>query len=250
MTEFYLIMFAIGIVVGFINIAAAGGSLISLPLLIFFGVPSTMANGTNRIAVFIQNLGALFEFYKQKMFEWRLCLKLAVPTIVGAILGSMLAIDLPEEWFDRILAIVIVVVLLLILFKPHQKVKRKQVEINAPRMALLMLAFFFIGFYGGFIQAGVGFLIIASLTLLAGNMTLAQMHSVKTLIISIYLVFSIALFVGNSQIDWGFAVALSAGSLIGGWLGSKFALKVSEKWLKYFMIVIIGGLALHLLFFK
>lgn len=248
MIESYIIIFAIGIVVGFINIAAAGGSLISLPLLIFFGVPSTMANGTNRIAIFVQNLSALYVFYKQKVFEWKLCLKLSLPTIVGAILGSMYAIELPDEAFDKILAIVTMVVLILILFKPHQKVKRKEVEINTKRMILLMIAFFFIGFYGGFIQAGVGFLIIASLTLLAGNMSLAQMHSVKTIIITIYLIFSIALFVSSDNIDWGFAVALSLGSLIGGGLGSRFALNISEKYLKIFMIVVIGGLSLYLLF--
>src|SRR5690625_6861130 len=99
-------------------------------------------------------------------------------------------------------------------------------------MIILSIFFIFIGFYVGFIQAGVGFLIIIFLTLLNKEMLLVEMHSVKTVVVTIYLLISTFVFIYNGQINWSYALVLSIGRGIGGWIGGRFAGNVCEKFLQ------------------
>lgn len=244
--ESIILLFLIGILVGFINIISAGGSLLSLPALIFFGIPSTMANGTNRIAIIIQNLSAMVEFYRKGLINWKLSIKLAIPAVVGSIIGAQYAITLSDEVFNRILAIVMIAVLVLMFTKPHQLLKNERTTLTKGKEMILIVAFLLIGFYGGFIQAGVGFLIIATLTIFLSKMPLVEMHSVKTVVIAIYLICSLFVFISHDQIHWGYALILALGGGVGGWIGSKFAINIPEVWLKWTMIVVISFMAIRL----
>lgn len=244
--ESIILLFLIGVVVGFINIISAGGSLLSLPALIFFGIPSTMANGTNRVAIIIQNLSAMVEFYKKGMINWRLSLLLAIPAVIGSLIGAQYAITLPEDIFNRILAIVMITVLILMFTKPHQFIKSEKTALTTKKIIALMIIFLVIGFYGGFIQAGVGFLIIATLTIFLHKMPLVEMHSVKTVVIAIYLICSLIVFISYDQIHWGYALVLALGGGVGGWAGSRFAIRIPEFWLKWTMIIIISLMAIGL----
>lgn len=244
--EYFILLFVIGIISGFINVVAAGGSLITLPMLILIGVPSTAANGTNRIAVIFQNLTAMRVFHKSKMVEWKLSLQLSIPAVIGSIIGSNVALEISDELFNVLLAIIIVTCLILMLIQPHRKVNQQVTEITKLRMTLLMIAFFLIGFYGGFIQAGVGLLIIIALTLIHGALPLAMQHSVKTIVVTIYLFPSIIIFALNNQIFWVYALILALGTSIGGMLGGKFAVKIPEKWLRIILIAVVSIMAISL----
>lgn len=247
--EIIIGLFTLGVFVGFINILSAGGSLISLPVLIFFGLPSATANGTNRIAIIVQNTAAMLGFYKAGRLHWKMSLELAIPTTIGSLVGAFYAVTLSDELFNRTLAVVMVSVLLLMIFRPHQRVPKENVKAGNKQTALLLIAFTFIGFYGGFIQAGVGFLIIAFLTVLTRNLHLVDMHSIKTVVVTLYLLISTPIFIFNGNIDWGYALVLAIGSGIGGWLGGTFAVRIPEKVLQYMLIVIISLLSIQLLFF-
>lgn len=244
--ESMILLFLIGILVGFINIISAGGSLLSLPALIFFGIPSTMANGTNRIAIIIQNLTAMIEFYKKDLINWKLSIKLSVPAVIGSIVGAQYAIALSDEVFNRILAIVMIVVLILMFVKPHNMLKSERTSLTKGREVVLIVIFLLIGFYGGFIQAGVGFLIIATFSIFLSKMPLVEMHSVKTVVIAIYLICSLVVFISHDQIHWGYALILALGGGVGGWIGSKFAINIPEVWLKWTMIIVISFMAIRL----
>ncbi|MGM8215896.1 sulfite exporter TauE/SafE family protein [Bacillaceae bacterium W0354] len=246
MIENLILLFLIGILAGFINVTAAGGSLITLPMLILIGLPSTAANGTNRIAIIFQNLTAMRVFHKSKMIEWKLSLLLAIPAVIGSIIGTNIALEISDEVFNTTLAVVIVTCLVLMLVQPHRKMKKKETEISPLRMTVLMFAFFIIGLYGGFIQAGVGLLIVIALTMIHGTIPLALQHSVKTIVITIYLLPSIFIFTINGQVNWTFALILALGTSIGGVLGSKFAVKIPEKWLRLVLIVVIVMMAVSL----
>lgn len=239
----------LGIVVGFINVISAGGSLISLPILIFLGLPSSVANGTNRIAILAQNFFAFIEFYKKGLIKWKLSLLLSVPAVVGSLIGAELAIDLSDNIFNSAMAIIMVIVILLILFKPQQYMRLKNQEFTVFKTIILSICFFIVGFYGGFIQAGVGFLIIAFLTIFASKFMLVEMHSIKTVVTSIYLLISTIIFIAHGQINWLYALVLAIGSGIGGWFGSRFAINFSEKILKVTMAIIIFLMAGKLLLF-
>lgn len=178
-----------GIVTGFMNTLGGGGSLLSMPMLIFLGSPAAVANGTNRIALLIQNIVAVTNFKRKGFFYPKLSIFLGVPAILGSLLGARFAISIAEEMFQKILAVIMIIVLVLILTRPEKKFL-KEIEgenISSIRLIVSMLVFFGVGFYGGFIQAGVGFIIIVALTLITG-MSLVKINSLKVFIILFILV--------------------------------------------------------------
>ena len=227
----------VGVIVGFINIVSAGGSMLTLPLLIFFGLPSNVANGTNRIAIMVQNVFALYQFHKNGHLNWRMGLLLAIPATVASVYGARLAVDITHSTFDTLLATFMVIFAVLLILKPQRYIKSK----FNPKISivLLFLAFLFIGIYGGALQAGVGFFIILTLLLLVPQIPMGEMHGIKTLVVTIYISVSTFVFIFNGLVDWKFAVALSLGSAIGGSLGGKYASVLPDKLLQRILIVAI-----------
>jgi len=240
-----LILFT-GIVAGFINVLAGGGSLLTMPVLIFLGLPSATANGTNRIALMVQNIVAISNFKRKGFLDWHLNLMLAVPAVLGSIIGANIAVSLPDEIFNKILGVIMLVVLGLILFKTRTKEQTFQPEMTFKRKVLAIVAFFFIGIYGGFIQAGIGFIIIAVLTWITG-MSLININSIKVFIVAVYMVFSLFVFIINGHIDWILGFVLAAGNGIGGWLGSNFAIARGDRWIRIILLVAVTAMAAKLL---
>jgi len=223
---------------GFINVNAGGGSLITLPLLIMFGLPPHVANGTNRIAVLFQNLSSVWRFRKSGYFHWKAALILGIPAMAGAFLGSRAVLEIPESLFRNIIAGVMLVSIVLILF-PHKK--RGDGDQGGIRPTPIFAGLFFIiGLYVGFIQAGVGFLIIAALSLLPG-LSLVRINSVKVMIVLLCMFPSLFVFFQSGKIDLAFGLALAAGNTIGGWLGTVFAVRKGDRWIK---AVLVAGIVL------
>lgn len=241
-------LLVLGIIVGFINIISAGGSLITLPALIFYGLPPVEANGTNRISILVQNFFAILQFNKNKFINWKLSFLLAIPATIASIIGAYFAIEVSEKTFNNSLAAIMILLIILITVKPQKYIKVNEDAVLLKKKNLfLVLSFLIIGFYGGFIQAGVGFLIIISMTLLIPKISLAEIHSVKAIVITIYLIVSTIVFIYNGQINWLYALVLSIGSGIGGWIGGRFTINVSEKILRNIMLIVVVFLAVRLL---
>ena len=153
----------VGSIAGFLNVLAGGGSLLTLPVLIFLGLPAATANGTNRVAIFIQNISAISGFRKQGVFPWRISLLCTLPALAGAWLGANLAVDIDDQLFKRLLAIIMIGVLIFTAWDPMKRIRVEKMHLTPLRTAALLVSFFFVGIYGGFVQAGVGFLIITAL---------------------------------------------------------------------------------------
>ncbi len=241
-----LILF-LGVIAGFLNTIAGGGSLLTMPALIFLGLPPAVANGTNRIALVVQNIVAILNFRKNGYFEWKLSIMLGIPAILGSIFGANVAISLPDHIFNKLLAIVMFMVLGLTIWQPEKKFKSDGEKLSPARKIFAIIAFFFIGFYGGFIQAGVGFIIIASLTLITG-MSLVKINSVKVFVILAYMFSSFAIFLYNGQVDWLLGLTLAVGNGVGGWFGSHFAVKKGDQWIRGILIIAVSAMAIKLLF--
>ncbi|WP_342387863.1 sulfite exporter TauE/SafE family protein [Salinicoccus bachuensis] len=228
---------AVGIVVGFINIVSAGGSMLTLPMLIFFGLPSNVANGTNRIAILFQNGFALYQFHKNGHLNWRFGLLLAIPTTIASIYGARIAVNIADDTFDTLLATFMVIFAVLLIIKPQRYIKGKfNPKISIP---LLAVAFILIGIYGGALQAGVGFFISLTLLMLIPRIPMSEMHGIKTLVIAIYISISTFVFIFNDLISWKFAIALSIGSAIGGSIGGRYASILPDKLLERILIFAI-----------
>lgn len=240
--HYYLLLLGAGVFAGFMNVTAGGGSLITLPLLILTGMDPVTANGTNRVAVLIQNLIATGNFRRHGRRDIRNGLLLGFAAVPGAIAGALTALTLPEGVFKGILAGAILLGLGVVFFHHPKRccgtvLKKKWLQ---------AVIFLFIGFYGGLIQAGTGYLIIFSLTLV-GGLELAATNSLKVIIIAVYLIPSIAIFASGGNIDVVPGLFMAAGNGIGGVLGSNFSQKAGSGWIKAVLALALLGMAWKLL---
>jgi len=221
----HLAIFGIGIVAGFLNVMAGGGSLITLPVLIFMGFPVAVANGTNRVAILAQNLAAVTSFRRQGYADWRAGAAFAATTVPGAVAGAFVAIHVSEGLFRAILAAVLILAVVGLLFPNRGDAAGGQASPGARLLAFL--AFFGIGFYGGFIQASVGFLLMLVLhQVLRFDLVRTNMH--KVLIILVFSVPALVVFVATGNVVWTTALALAAGNSLGGVAATRVSVKGGE----------------------
>lgn len=236
----------VGAVAGFLNVMAGGGSLLTLPLLIFLGLPAATANGTNRVAIFFQNIFAIGGFKRQGVFPARLALLCTVPALAGSYLGANLAVDIDEQLFRRLLAIIMIGVLLFTVVDPMRRWQVTVEHLSPLRGLVLILTFFAVGVYGGFVQAGVGFLIISGL--LAHGLDLVRINAVKVIVIFAFTIVALAVFMAHGQVDYGLGLALAAGNSAGGWTASHVAVKKGHDWIKKVVSLTVLVFAIKLLF--
>jgi uncharacterized membrane protein YfcA len=234
-----LLLFLGGIAAGFVNVSAGGGSLLTIPLLILYGLPVGVANGTNRVGVLIQNIMAAINFRRHGMRDIGQGLKLGITAMLGAVIGSFIALEIPDSLFQAILAGVMVLGLLVV-FRGQKLQSGGDGEAELPWLQLFL--FFLIGIYGGFIQAGAGYLVIFSLTVL-GGLSLKKTNSLKVIVISLYLAPSLVVYALNGRVEWLPALILAAGTGTGGWLGSTFCVKRGQGWIRVILAIAILGMA-------
>lgn len=240
----YVLVLAAGTAAGFFNVAAGGGSLITVPVLIFLGLPPAMANGTNRIAILSQNITSVSRFRKKGYFSPKVGLILGATASLGAFVGSSIAVDLPGEIFNKILSVVMILVLIFTLLGKKKEGESDTIK-NIPVLAVV---FFFVGIYGGFIQAGVGFIIIALFSLISGT-TLVRTNSVKVFIVMIYTIPSLIVFIINGQIDWISGLVLAVGNSLGAIIGTNVSVSKGDKWIRLILTVTVTAMAIKLFFF-
>jgi len=239
-----LLIFLVGLIAGFINVNAGGGSTLTLPSLIFIGLDGALANGTNRIGILIQNISALIKLKKENYSQAKLSLKLALFTLPGVVAGALLAVNISNETFKTILGIILIGVVISMLL-PRKKIQYNN-DPNRKVPPKVYLALVGIGFYGGFVQAGVGFLLIATLYyFMHFNLLYVNMH--KMFIIAIYTLPALLIFILSGNVNWLYGITLAAGNSIGGWWGIKLAIKKGENFIKIILIGAILIMALKLL---
>ncbi|WP_321373256.1 sulfite exporter TauE/SafE family protein [uncultured Draconibacterium sp.] len=242
------ILSAAGVLAGFINVVAGGGSLITLPLMIFLGLPPVVANGTNRIGIIAQNIVAVTNFSRKGVSVYPYSLYAGGIAVLGSIIGSMLALEMDDQLFNRILSIVMVVTGTAILLNNKKTTSSSAVPLVKNQTVSLFL-FFFIGIYGGFIHVGIGFLMILILSRI-NMLTLKYANSIKVFVALLFSISSIIVFILNGAINWKVGFALAIGTSVGGYLGSHFTMKKSEKWIKLILILAIAVMAVKLWFIK
>jgi len=243
-----LLLLVVGVVAGSINVLAGGGSLITLPVMIFMGLPPAVANASNRLGIIAQNIFAVAGFQSKGVNAFPYSIYLAASAFVGAIIGAKISVDLNEELFNRVIAVIMIAVVLLIVFNPIKKVEVQKENMSPKAMAIGIVSFFFVGIYGGFIQAGVGFLMIAVLTNING-FSLVKTNSAKVFVALIYSFSAVGVFMYEDVINWQYGLTLAVGTSLGGWLASRWSVKKGDKWIKRVLVVAVIGLAVKLWFF-
>jgi len=245
----YVLLIVTGFVVGFVNTVAGGGSLLSLPILIFLGLPSNVANGTNRVAIAIQTAIGTAGFKSKGVSTAPFNIYLGISALLGAIIGAQIAVDIKGETFNQILAIIMIVVVLIIIFKPKMKVEDLQERLTGKYLWIGIIAFFFFGIYGGFINAGLGFIIILFLHNV-NRMNLVRTNATKVAVVFIYTLAALAIFVLNDKVNWVVGLILAVGNGTGAWLASRISVDRGDGFIKSFLVVVIVLMAIKLLFFN
>jgi uncharacterized protein len=240
------LLFAVGLVAGILNVLAGGGSLLTLPLLIFMGLPAAVANGTNRIAIFCQNIFAIRGFRQHGVMPLQLALLCTPPALLGSWLGANLAISLDDQLFKRLLALIMLGVLIFTALDPMKRFRRQEIVFGFGRKLILVLSFFGVGVYGGFVQAGVGFLVITAL--LVHGLDLVRINAIKVFVIFAYTIIALGVFIYHGQVNYTLGVALAAGNSIGGMIGPKLAVAKGHDWIKQVVTLTVAAFALKLLF--
>lgn len=239
-----------GIVSGFINVMAGSGSFITLPLMIFIGIPAPLANGTNRIAIFLQNIVSTRSFYKSKMLSFSTAIKLAIPTILGSIAGAQIAVDIDERIMEIVIGIVMLVMLAIMFYKPEKWLKSHKQQTETTHVVKLWYypLFFVIGLYGGFIQAGVGIFLLTALVMVA-DIDVIRSNAIKVFINMVFTPFALLVFMLNNQVDYTTGLILSAGSITGAWIATKTAIKWGATYVRWIVIGVLIFSSVKLLFF-
>lgn len=244
-----LLLGLVGGVAGFLNVMAGGGSLLTVPVMLFMGIPAPVANGTNRIAILAQNVTASITFLRRGYSDFRLSLSLAAVSIPGAVAGALVGVHLDGVWFNRTIAAIMLGVMLVMWLDRGNTDQRAAGTAPSRKQLwwghLLMVG---VGFYGGFIQLGVGFIIMPVLHRVMGfDLVHTNMH--KVFIIGCYTAAALLVFATQVEMLWLVGLVLAVGNSTGGWLAARVQIKQGESIVKKVLNVVLCIFIVKLLFF-
>jgi len=237
-----LALFAVGLLSGALNVVAGGGSFLTLPTLIFLGLPAAEANGTNRLGVMAQNFMGVWGYHRASTVDWRWARAVSVPSLAGAAVGAWWALQMSDFAFRRLLALTMLGMTLWTLLARPKAGDRN--TLMSPWHPGMIVAFLLIGFYGGLIQAGVGFAVLAA-TRIAG-MNLVQGNAVKVLAMLLLTVLSLAIFSAGGVVRWRPGLALGLGNALGALVGVRVAVQRGHDWIQRVVTVAVVVMAILL----
>jgi uncharacterized protein len=215
---------------------AGGGSVLTLGAMMLLGMDAAIANGTNRLGILAGGISGSFAYHSEKHTELMDSFKMSLFTLPGAIIGSIYSIQIDSAMFKKILAIVMIFIIITLILP---KKKKEALTAKSKKHKLFIYpAMFFIGFYGGFIQVGIGFLIMAALRHILGlNLIKTNMH--KAFLVIIYTIPVIFVFAFTGNINWLYGICLALGNAFGSWFSVKLSLKKGEKLIKIVLVIAI-----------
>lgn len=235
-----ILLVTVGTLSGFINTLAGGGSMLTLPALMMMGIPADLANGTNRVAVLAQSITGAKGFDQAGQLDRSALTGILLPTIMGAALGALGASILPNVWLKPILLLVMVLVALSLLLP---KASVKSADLTGPSGQTLgpvsWLSLFGAGLYGGFIQAGVGFILVA---VLAGVLQydLVRSNALKLVCTGVFSGVALLIFAAQGQVLWLTGGVLALGSMVGAWASVRVTIRLSETVLRRILVIMVA----------
>lgn len=219
---------AVGVVSGALNVMAAGGSFLTLPTLLLLGLPAAEANATNRVGVLAQNIAGVAGYHQARGIDWRWALAASVPALAGAALGASWALVMSDFAFRRLLAMAMLVATFFTVARTP--VQGAGTAVASPWRPVNVVVFFLIGVYGGLIQAGVGFAILAATS--RAGMDLLKGNAVKVLAVLLMTALSLVIFASGGVVHWPYGLALALGNVVGATLGVRLAVRQGHAWVQ------------------
>jgi len=226
----YIIFFTLGIIVAFINGIAGGASSLSLPIMILLGLPPTVANGTNRFGMLVGIFSSVLNMRRYGYLRMDIAKALLLPTLLGGAAGTLLAVVIDDAHFQILLAIVMVAVAIMSSMGTDPLGSPAESPPERPG-AKAFLGFTAVGFYGGFLQVGMGFIQIFALRKYSG-LDLKQINAIKSFLSFWFILMSSIVFFVAGKVVLELAIVMALGGVLGGLLGSKFQHKHDQIWIK------------------
>ena len=229
-----------GGVAGVINAMAGGGSTLTVPLLVLAGVPGNDANGSNRVGILTSNIATAASFHREGVTAYKEAMPVLLPVVVGSLVGSLGVSRVADDTFETIFGLLMLPILILSLRKPKPRVDGEPWS-----RATTSTVFFFIGIYGGAVQAGVGLVLLAALT--RAGFDLVKANVIKVLVTLVVTAIALPVFIVQGQVRWGPAVIPAVGLAAGGWVGARMAVRGGERIIRGVMVLATLVLAGRLL---
>lgn len=231
------LLVVLGLVAGVINTLAGGGSNLTIPALMISGMPPDIANATNRVGVMMQSVTGMKRFHDKGKLPTHDLKAILIPTLLGGLLGGAVASYAPASLLKPALLFTMLGMAALMLFKPSVVIP----EVGTPTKLVdetpgAWKALFAAGFYGGFVQAGVGFVLIAAL---AGTLRydIVSTNALKIVCTVAFTGVALGLFIYNDQVAWIPGLLLALGSIAGAWMAVNIAINVDQKTMKWFLFL-------------
>lgn len=244
----YLLLIGVGFLAGFINTIAGGGTLLTMPTLIFMGLPPSVANGTNRVAILIQTAIGVKGFQSKGVTTHPFSIYLGISALFGSLIGAQIAVDINAAIFNKILAMIMILVIVMILVKPKLSMNNLIERTKGKYLYISIIIFFFLGIYGGFINAGIGFMMLIILPYV-NKLSLVKANATKVAVVCIYTIGAVIIFALNDKINLKYGLILALGNASGAWISSRWSVEKGDKMIKLFVVLMISIMSIKLWFF-
>ncbi len=218
---FYILAPLLGLLTGIINTMAGSGSLLTLPFFMFSGLPSTVANGTNRVGILGQSSMTVYVMRQNLREKAPSPWIVLIPSVIGGILGAYVASVMPPDVLKGIIGFVLLLLIFPILSNSEKWLRPDSPHEDFLRKPLLVGLMAVIGFYAGFIQAGSGIFMLTALVLIGGR-PLKHANLLKNLITLCINIPAFFVYLIQGQVSWPIGLLVLVGQTLGGWLAAKY----------------------------
>jgi uncharacterized membrane protein YfcA len=235
------LLVAVGFAAGFVNTAAGAGSLLSLRALMLLGVPANISNATNRLPVLAQSIAASLGFDKGGQLDRANVARAAIPASLGSIAGALAASYVPEKAMRYILIVALLGMAIVSAVggrrsRPKNEAssaEKSDGDKPAPaapdlRKPAAIAWLFVAGMYGGFLQAGVGLVLLFALTSVAGY-DMVRANALKVIVVALFTIVSLGVFMLRGEVDYAAGLVMSIGAIPGARLAVKYAMGQGER---------------------
>lgn len=236
----YLIAIGGGFLAGILNAIAGFGSVVTLSIMIeFMGMPANLANGTNRINMFTQTSLSSFAYFRQGKLKFKRCKMAVILSFIGAMFGVVLALNISNDDFKTVFRYLLIIMFFAVLVNPKRWIHETDLDYKMNKWISIPL-FLLLGFYGGFIQMGMGLFTLIVLVLIA-RFNLVEANALKVFIIALYTLVLIFIFNYKGLVDWKIGLTFALGQGAGGYLAAHYASKYpkADVWIYRILIITV-----------
>jgi len=226
-----LAVLAAGAVAGGVNAVVGSGSLITFPTLLAVGYAPVTANVSNSIGLVPGGISGSLGYRAELRGQGRRTSILAIGTVVGAVIGGVLLLQLPSEVFDAVVPILILLAVVLMALRPSAKLRER-----GDNLAGGIVSSFFVGIYGGYFGAAQGIILMALLRR-CFHENLQVLNAIKNVLAAIANLVAGVLFMLVAHVAWGAAALIAVSSTVGAQVGAHYGRRLPQEVLRWVVIV-------------